>query len=239
MIASHDAAFGEQDNVVSFTEVWVTQLAVVVRPHSATDVGLSGHVVFARSGEPVAGASVQAFSRKFQDNAMTLVESQKVKSDAQGRFVLKSEGQDLHVVVAESVIDGTTHAAASQPLWIGQSHPIERQQRSLVVTDRAIYRPGQTIHYKAIAYHFHSAPGKPQQYGVLPEHAVTLVLRDVNSQEIAHDAHDQCIWIVCRNLHRAFKDTARSDDHCRGDGCTGCDGYSSRGIQAAKIQGRN
>lgn len=92
---------------------------------------------------------------------MTLVESQKVKSDAQGRFVLKSEGQDLHVVVAESVIDGTTHAAASQPLWIGQSHPIERQQRSLVVTDRAIYRPGQTIHYKAIAYHFHSAGKAP------------------------------------------------------------------------------
>ena len=203
VIASHDAAFGEQNNVVSFTEVWVTQLAVVVRPHSATDVGLSGHVVFARSGEPVAGASVQAFSRKFQDNAMTLVESQKVKSDAQGRFVLKSEGQDLHVVVAESVIDGTTHAAASQPLWIGQSHPIERQQRSLVVTDRAIYRPGQTIHYKAIAYHFHSAPGKPQQYGVLPEHAVTLVLRDVNSQEIARTTHTTNAFGSCAGTFTA------------------------------------
>ena len=36
LLASHDPGFGGQNNVVSFTDVWVSKLALVMRPAGAT-----------------------------------------------------------------------------------------------------------------------------------------------------------------------------------------------------------
>ena len=55
LVASHNAEFSDTDNQVTFTDVWVSELALVVRPH---DRKIEGFVLEANSGEPVMGAEV-------------------------------------------------------------------------------------------------------------------------------------------------------------------------------------
>ena len=50
--ASHDPKFGETDNIVSMTDVWVSGLALVTRTR---DGRIEGFVLKADSGEPVSG----------------------------------------------------------------------------------------------------------------------------------------------------------------------------------------
>ena len=59
ILASHEPAFGSKNNVVSYTPVWVSDLALVMRMRPYENA-TEGFVLRARSGAPVAGASVRA-----------------------------------------------------------------------------------------------------------------------------------------------------------------------------------
>ena len=56
--ASHDPKFGENDNMVCMTDVWVSDLALVTREREGW---IEGFVLEADSGEPVAGAEVSVW----------------------------------------------------------------------------------------------------------------------------------------------------------------------------------
>lgn len=58
--------------------------------------------------------------------------------------------------------------------------PSEREKLIDLYTDRAIYRPGQTVHAAAIMY---SHTGG-EQTGVMPDQPITLTLRDTNSRVV-------------------------------------------------------
>ena len=58
LLSSSDPGFGEQNNQVTFTDVWVSNLAVVMRSRMG-DEQIEGFVLDAISGEPLAGADVQ------------------------------------------------------------------------------------------------------------------------------------------------------------------------------------
>ena len=68
LLASPDPGFGDQDNVVVFTDVWVSSLALVMRSHwdvSVDDDVLEGFVLDGNSGDPIPGAEVQAWCDRF------------------------------------------------------------------------------------------------------------------------------------------------------------------------------
>ena len=53
-------------------------------------------------------------------------------------------------------------------------------------TDRAIYRPGQTIRYKGVTANFDK---KTNEYAVLPNRSLTVQFLDVNGKEIEKQVH--------------------------------------------------
>ena len=81
--ASHDPKFGENDNVVSMTAVWVSDLALVTRTR---DGRIEGFVLQAGSGEPVAGAEVSVWHL---DNQGDRVADPALTTDENGFFSLK------------------------------------------------------------------------------------------------------------------------------------------------------
>ncbi len=82
LIASAKADFSGTDNVVFYTDVWVSSLALVPRTHQGM---VQGFVLEALTGEPVAGAEVRSWH---WDNQGNRVANAPVRTDENGFFVL-------------------------------------------------------------------------------------------------------------------------------------------------------
>jgi len=177
---SHDPQFSEQENLVSLTDVWVSELALVTRTR---DKNLEGFVLEADSGEPVAGAEINAWRL---DNQGNRVASAPTSTDTNGFFTLQPEVNRGYLIRARHAgreIATENDLAVNDWQWRNQPEP---RFQTIFFTDRAIYRPGQTIQYKGIAV---NVSPKQDTYSVLAGEEVTVVFFDPNNKEIARAKH--------------------------------------------------
>ena len=185
VIASHDPSFSDMNNVVQATLVWVTRLAIV-SSHGQRTAALAGHVVDIASGEPVAGATVKAFVRQQRLDPAGFVERGSATTDADGRYELTAEqGREL-LLVAKATLAGKTHTAATESTHVWQRDQESRGTAIVLVTDRGIHRPGQTVFYKGIAGSFDH---DRRDYHALAKRPISVTLRDANGREIAKAEH--------------------------------------------------
>ncbi len=172
LLSSARGDFRVTDNVVGATVLWVSDLALVVRNLPGA---LDGLVLDAETGEPVAGADVRCWGRP---GASTLTEMAGVRSDSAGHFRWETE---LSVDFV-SVQAGSRRLAQSLALYPRQPEMSASYQRTVLFTDRALYRPGQVVHAKGICIDVDQAHDR---YRTLAAQAVTLVLSDANGREVA------------------------------------------------------
>jgi hypothetical protein len=174
--ASHDPKFGEGDNIVSMTDVWVSDLALVTRTREGM---IEGFVLKAGSGEPVAGAEVSVWHFGGQWDRIA---DPTLATDENGFFSMKPAPNQSYRFLARH--DGQALAAAGDLGDFGGYGLQEPRPGALTVffTDRAIYRPGQTIQYKGICLWVDQTK---DNYEVLKGEQVTVVFRDVNGKEVA------------------------------------------------------
>ena len=128
------------------------------------------------SGQPVADAKVSFYSSYDEKNRKVMAE---VLTDTGGRAVLPWQ-DGIRSYVARKGGD-----TAMKPQNIYMNHPYYGIQdadwrQMTLLTDRSLYRPGQTVHVKGIAYKQNSDSAHILQ-GVDYE----LVLLDVNRKELA------------------------------------------------------
>ena len=210
VIASHKADFGETDNVVTLTMVWVTRLAIVTeqqRPVFARDAAaaqgrmpaavrpgrrpqgpgmLAGHVVDLATGEPVKAAEVEVYVRQQQGNRQGFDKVVTAKTDDMGRFEVEAEqGREL-VVVAKAKVAGRDQTVPSNSTNVWPNVVADELKSIVLVTDRGIHRPGQIVFYKGIACGGDQAAAK---YAALADVGVDVVLRDANGRELAKAKH--------------------------------------------------
>lgn len=177
ILASSKADFSDVDNTVSASEVWVSNLALVVR-HAWGESKLEGFLLNAKSGEPIADAKVRTFSRN--DSSRKMVEGQSVVTNANGLFTVSGSSRNMFVLAShagQELASKSEHSIYAQPVAqnIGVQH--------VLFTDRAIYRPGQTVHFKGISL---IADPSVDKYVVAAGRDVTVVFRDFNGKEIAN-----------------------------------------------------
>ncbi len=178
LIASSDADFGVQDNIVVFRHFWVSDLAVVVRSSPTMGV-FDGIVTDARSGKPLAEATVKYWG--YRNRRRTLMG--RTATDEQGRFQIGVTGVPLIL----DVHYGNDRVASGQYDQVASyRHPNQIRESTFFFMDRAIYRPGQTVQYKGLAVRI-----DPQnnRYHVLSGRTVVVAFRDVNGKEIARQRH--------------------------------------------------
>jgi uncharacterized protein YfaS (alpha-2-macroglobulin family) len=174
--ASHDPKFGETDNVVSLTDVWVSGLALVTRTRNNR---IEGFVLQADSGEPVNGAEVSVWHL---DNQGSRVADPALRTDENGAFSLKPSENRGYLFRARH--NGQELATAADIWTYGwqNQQPYQPSAQTVFFTDRAIYRPGQTIQYKGICLWVDQAK---DNYEVLKGEQLTVVFKDVNGKEVA------------------------------------------------------
>jgi len=116
-------------------------------------------VADARSGEPIPGATVSFFgfrqNRVGRNRFEVLTSEFAERSDADGMVrvdpaLVPDDGQRYRWLVAATTDEGRLAYLGYQGLWFGKSHHDRYlQTKAYFVTDRPVYRPGQTVNFKA------------------------------------------------------------------------------------------
>jgi hypothetical protein len=185
LIASHDPSFKQDNNQVSTVPIWVSDLALVVRTLDRQGA-VEGFVLDARTGGPIAGAKVTRLKSTGAGGWSSSTPADQTQSDSSGMFRFSSTGNEYQsfLIVAELGTDRlasknsySTHAAYTDA---------KPSPQTVFFTDRSLYRPGQTIHYKGICIRLDPAG---DNYQTLAGQRLIVVFRDTNGQEIAKQPH--------------------------------------------------
>lgn len=182
IIASHDKDFSERENQTTYADIWVSDLALVVRPHNQR---IEGFVLFAGSGEPVAGAEVMSWHLDDQGNRVPT--SPAISTDTNGLFSFPSrEYRGSLLRVRAKIGEAQQELASWQEYSSYPMHEPDPHEQTVFFTDRALYRPGQTIQYKGICLRVDQ---RGDNYELLRGRKLTVVFSDPNGKEIAKAEH--------------------------------------------------
>ncbi len=180
LIASHNEQFNDADNQVSFTEFWVSGLALVIRTRNGEGI-IEGFVLNAVTGEPLAGANVRAWQR---GNNNQLAPIEPTKTDKNGLF--RFDGDRRNAMVFHAAHDGQALSSINYYYSYRNNNQPRPDERTMFFTDRSLYRPGQTIHYKGICL---VVDQQADNYKTIAGRNLTVILADVNGKEIERLPH--------------------------------------------------
>lgn len=177
------ASFGKDR--IPYLTTWVSNISVVTRRvPSVTNAKekrtLHGYVVNATTGEPLENVEIAAWNKVYGGDRVP-VESVTTKAD--GTFELPGVQRDC--VALAVAPDGN----AFEIDWGQDYSNFGTQNKALdepigkLFTDRAIYRPGQVIHFKGIRARGNAE--KINSYKLLPGEAVTVFMEDANGRIVA------------------------------------------------------
>ena len=172
LIASPEVDF-PIDKPIQLAAFWVSDLALVWRTDGLG--GVQGLVLNATKGDPLAGIEVHSWH---SGRGGRWVRGPTARTDRNGAFSIH-DGTGNHLIVAGR---GKRRLAAADVIWThtrGSSPPF---RQTVFFTDRALYRPGQTIQYKGLCI---DVDQERDRYEVLPGQSLTAVFTDANGKEIA------------------------------------------------------
>lgn len=172
------------DGNVSRIVLWLADLALVHKPAGNGQAIL--WAVDAASGEPVAGAAITAFGwRRQWKNDATRIETISFEgaTDADGLFVTRAQPE--HHQFLFTARQGPRRAFLG---WAGvwnldRDHERYDAVKTLVITDRPAYRPGQAVKVTAwTARARYDAPAADSEFAGQP---CNLILYDPKGEEVA------------------------------------------------------
>lgn len=176
VVTSTRADFSESFSNMQAVSLTISDLVVSTRGH---DDGWEVMVRSGRSGEPLADVQIVLYQNDWRQGP---VRKATATTDGDGRVHLLRPSDESrrhqYLVVARHGSDLTIVRDLSR----FRSARENTQERALIYTDRSVYRPGQTIHWKVVVY---GHEGERRQLHVAPQRPVTLYLNDANGEEIA------------------------------------------------------
>lgn len=177
LLASANAEFNLENNQLSVTEIWVSDLAFLIREdyHSGDVIG---QVVNSLDGQPQAEATVTVRAWKQDGNNSREEVRPDLTTDANGFFRLTREQQVVYKFVAKV---GSQSLGYIDTRWYyGQNQGEQGVERyAMFFTDRSIYRPGQTIQFKGV---LHEANQTKAVYRAAAGRRVQIGLWDMNNE---------------------------------------------------------
>ena len=130
-------------------------------------------VVDRNSGKPIDKVKVKVTNRTYEKTETILT----TETGADGIFSFdpKKHSYNTHISLKK---DNDDMCFSAYGYYQEDSKDYERA-RIKILTDRAIYRPGQSVYFKVIEYR-----GMDNNFSVVPDDSVRVVISDVNYQEI-------------------------------------------------------
>ncbi len=181
LLYSMNDSFTPEDNQLGACEVWVSHLAVVLRQRwgglktGEQFAGIEGIVVNNETGEPIAGAGVQPFVRNPRNNEWA--PGTEVRTQPNGTFQLPLAMTNALLMVRH---EADRLATLNETSYF-ETRSDGKSENVVLLTDRSIYRPGQTIQFKGIAT---SADQEANKYFPIAGRKYKLEFKDPNGEVI-------------------------------------------------------
>ncbi len=175
VLASARKDFGGRDNVVVGTNLFLSDLVLVVRPDTATGA-VSVRVLSGATGEPVQGAEVALWRFDWREGHRR-DEVRKTGPDGTVSFAAREQGGTFHLLAKK----GPHVTFDGQQVGFYKQGPAGSRTASLVYTDRSIYRPGQKLYWKVLAYDGSTDDARFRATARTP---VTVWLVDPNGEKV-------------------------------------------------------
>lgn len=179
LIASSDTTFDES-STISYGAVQISNLSYTAR--NATNGGMDVLVLDRNSGAVLKKAEVTAYEAKYDYNfrKTIFVKGKTYKTNQDGRVLVDGSSNYRNVELQISYKGDTLTSINSHYLYkkYKDSDPKWDTKISFFL-DRAIYRPGQTVHFKALVFE-----NKGTESRLLKGEKIEVMLRDRNYQEI-------------------------------------------------------
>lgn len=177
LIVSGDAAFAKRRSTVAFAPITVTALALITR--NTPDGKGQVLVVDRSSGAPIAGAKAELSQEEWRNNGRVERSLGTAVTDADGiAAVALPQGhggtRTWEVAVGADRITSAVYG------WHNNDNDPAEEPRTFLFTDRAIYRPGQEIHYKGIV-----TVKNGNTTAVKADYVGTVRFTDMNGEKIA------------------------------------------------------
>ena len=184
LLASNSKAFDFKKHAVAYSFFTAANIAYIHR--SRDKKGLEFYLLHRQTGQPLANAAAQTWYREYNRLLKRYIrkKGRRYRADQRGYFNIPWQSDKRNYFRLE-FIDGNNRLVTQQEFYLYRSYnPYPKRTRTFFFTDRAIYRPGQTLYFKGIMLHVDSADGENTR--ILPNRSTRVVLYDVNRQKVGH-----------------------------------------------------
>ena len=174
ILSSSKADFSQMESI-SFTEFWVSEMSFIKQDNRLGELEL--YVLSRKNGHPMSGVELEVYQdRDYSSNYEKVGNS---KTDANG-FVSISGTYNKNVSIVFKIGKDSLY---SQTMYLYNNNRNKKAEWTTQVnffTDRAIYRPGQTVYFKGIAI-----DSKGKEFKVNANYSSTVELMDANNKKVA------------------------------------------------------
>lgn len=182
IIASAESRFTKGQNILSYIPFQVSAISLISSMNDAG--GGKGYVLNRKNGAPIANAKVDLYKERYNNktNTYDIIKSDSYTTGADGSFVNKVTSYEYYSGIMVQAGNDKLYHFNSFNMSGGSEEKDRETVRTFFFTDRALYRPGQTIHFKGIMVKA-TEGGKKNTVVANAETEVTFY--DANGQKVA------------------------------------------------------
>ncbi len=183
LIACNDSAFDVDTNYFASTTLWVSRIGFISQ--NATDGTIRYFMMDRTSGAPIEGVKAEVIFKNYnyQSRSYQYVKGESYFSDREGYCEVLPQDvngrrSSFHIIFTkdnDKLVSGIRHFQSSY-----SPADEKKQTKTWFFTDRAIYRPGQTIYFKGIVI-----DKQENNFEIRKNFKTTVEFFDVNYQKIS------------------------------------------------------
>ncbi|HHN47962.1 MAG TPA: hypothetical protein ENN08_03375 [Bacteroidales bacterium] len=182
LVAGFDEAFSTEPHTLPFSSFWSSSLSYVSR--RMADGSIEFLLLDRENGKPLSNVSATAYHQQYNPGLRRheFIKGKTYTTSREGTFTVEAPGRR-----AQSGTMAFDFSYRNDRLFTDNffaQHRYERDRRmrtqTRFFTDRAIYRPGQTVYFKGI-----SIDSDGETHELKTGHRTTVILYDVNRRKIS------------------------------------------------------
>ncbi len=182
LVASAAADFSSENNILTVVPVQVSSLSLIT-------TNLDNHqLLFAlhrKSGMPIRGANLsfldERWDNTFNSHRYEVVGKTTTDENGKATIPINKRQRNIRRIVLSAHGDTLHTDGYFGTYYREEETPKQASEHTFLFTDRAIYRPGQTVHFKGIVVE-NSADGRTNR--VLADHTAEVAFFDANGQQV-------------------------------------------------------
>ena len=178
LVASNEN-FSFEQSAVALTPFWVSNLSYLTRDKSDKVEVIIQH---RETGEIIKGVKVKVYTKEYNYSNRNYVQKNKSTyvSDENGRVSIVRKKNDVYRSFYIDLFYDKDRLSTDDGLYQNNyfNDEGEKQTKTVFFTDRAIYRPGQTVYFKGIVLDVYNKESK-----IKKGHKTVVTFYDVNHQK--------------------------------------------------------